>query len=86
MFKKKISIKNYYLKKKPFIYNPFIYNPLQGSTCNAEDIGDEGLIPRSGRFPWRRKWQPSPVFLLEKSHGQWSLAGYSPKGRRVRHD
>ena len=28
--------------------------------------------------PWRRKWQPTPVFLLGKSHGQRSLEGYSP--------
>ena len=28
--------------------------------------------------PWRRKWQPTPVFLPEKSHGQRSLAGYNP--------
>ena len=28
--------------------------------------------------PWRRKWQPSPVFLPGKSHGQRSLEGYSP--------
>ena len=35
---------------------------------------------------WRRKWQPTPVFLPEKSHGQGSLEGYSPGGRRVRHD
>ena len=27
---------------------------------------------------WRRKWQPIPVFLLGKSHGQRSLMGYSP--------
>ena len=29
---------------------------------------------------WRRKWQPTPVLLLGKFHGQSSLAGYSPKG------
>ena len=34
-------------------------------------------FPVSGRFPWRRKWQPTPVFLPGKSHGQKSLAGYS---------
>ena len=33
---------------------------------------------RCGFDPWRRKWQPTPVFLLGKSHGQRSLAGYSP--------
>ena len=32
------------------------------------------------KIPWRRKWQPTPVFLLEKSHGQKSLVGCSPWG------
>ena len=31
-----------------------------------------------GKIPWKRKWQPIPVFLPEKSHGQRSLEGYSP--------
>ena len=35
-----------------------------------------------GKIPWRKKWQPTPVFLLEKFHGQMSLAGYSPKGHK----
>ena len=39
------------------------------------------------KIPWRRKWQPTPVFLPGKSHGQRSLTGYSPLGhKRVRHD
>ena len=39
------------------------------------------------KTPWRRKWQPTPLFLPEKSHGQRSLAGYTPWGhKRVRHD
>ena len=33
-------------------------------------------------FPWRRKWQPTPVFLPGESHGQRSLVGYSPWGRK----
>ena len=33
-----------------------------------------------GEDPWRRKWQPSPVSLSRKCHGQRSLAGYSPWG------
>ena len=36
--------------------------------------------PWVGKIPWRRKWQPTPVFLPGKSHGQRSLAGYSPCG------
>ena len=31
-------------------------------------------------FPWRRKWQPTPVFLPGEFHGQRSLMGYSPWG------
>ena len=33
-----------------------------------------------GKIPWRREWQPTPVFLPGKSHRQRSLAGYSPWG------
>ena len=32
--------------------------------------------------PWRRKWQPTPVLLPGKSHGQRSLVGYSLWGRK----
>ena len=34
------------------------------------------------KIPWKRKWKPTPVFLPGKSHGQRSLVGYSPWGRR----
>ena len=34
------------------------------------------------RISWRRKWQPTPVFLPRKSHGQRNLAGYSPYGHK----
>ena len=45
------------------------------SFCNA---GDPGLIPGSGRSPWKREWLPTPAFLPGKSHGQRTLAGCSP--------
>ena len=35
--------------------------------------------PWIGKIPWRRKWQPTPVFLPGKSHGQSSLVGYTPR-------
>ena len=35
-----------------------------------------------GKMPWRREWQPTLVFLPGESHGQTSLAGYSPWGRK----
>ena len=35
-----------------------------------------------GKIPWRRKWQPTPVFFPGESHGQRSPAGYSPIGHK----
>ena len=49
------------------------------SACSA---GDLRSIPGSGRFPWRRKWQPTPVFLPGESHGWRNLVGYSPWGHK----
>ena len=44
--------------------------------ASAYNAGDLGLIP------WRRKWQPTPVFMPGKAHGPRSLVGYSPWGRK----
>ena len=44
----------------------------KGTTSNTGVSGNMDLIPGSGRFPWRRKWQPTPVFLPGKSHEQRS--------------
>ena len=49
-----------------------------------QEIWEIGADPRVGKIPWRRKWQPTPVFLPGKSYGQRSLAGYSPKRRNSR--
>ena len=49
--------------------------------------GRHGFYPWVRKIPWGRKWQPTPVFLPGKSHGQGSLVGYSAWGRnRVRHE
>ena len=39
-----------------------------------------GFNPLVSKASWKRKWQPTPVFLPGKSHGQRSLAGYSSWG------
>ena len=39
-----------------------------------------GFNPWIRKIPWRRKWQPTPVFLLGNSHRQRNLSGYSPWG------
>ena len=51
------------------------------------NAGDAGSIPGLGRSPWRRKWQPTPVFLPGKSHGQKTVTGCSPWGhKRIQHN
>ena len=44
------------------------------------------LDPWVGKIPWRRKWQPTPVFLPGESRGQGSLVGCRLGSHRVRHD
>ena len=44
--------------------------------------GRPGFDPWARKIPWRRKWQPTPVLLPGKFHGQRSLVGYSPWGRK----
>ena len=41
-----------------------------------------GPDPWIRKIPWRREWQPTPVFLHGESQGQRTLAGYSPWGHR----
>ena len=43
------------------------------------------LLNKSREFMWRRKWQPTPVFLPGEFHGQRSLEGYSPWGCKESH-
>ena len=45
--------------------------------CNIGPGGDAArFLVR--KIPWRRTWQPTPVFLPEESHAQRSRAGHSP--------
>ena len=43
-----------------------------------------GFDPWAWKIPWRREWQPTPVFLPGESHGQRSLVGYSPQDHKSR--
>ena len=47
-------------------------------TCQCRRCRRWGCDPWVRKNPWRRKWQPTPVSLPGKSHGQRSLVGYSP--------
>ena len=50
--------------------------------CPCRGHKRHGFDPLVGKTPWRRAWQPTPVFLLGKFHGQRNLAGYSPWGHK----
>ena len=41
-----------------------------------------GLDPWVRKFPWRKEWRPTPVFLPGESHRERSLVGYSPRGHK----
>ena len=47
---------------------------------NLSAMQETQFNPWVGKIPWRREWQPTPLFLPGKSHGQRSLAGCSPRG------
>ena len=52
-----------------------VKNPL-ASAGDTRDMVD----PWVWKIPWRRKWQPTLIFLPGESHGQRNLVGYSPQG------
>ena len=49
------------------------------STCQSRR---RRFDPWVGKICWRRKWQPTPVFLPGTFHEQRSLSGYGPQGRK----
>ena len=50
--------------------------------CQCRRRKKQGFDPRVRKIPWGRAWQPTPVCWPGKSHGQRSLAVYSPWGRK----
>ena len=50
--------------------------------CQCSRCRRSRVDPWVRKIPWRKKWQPTPVFLPRKFHGQRSLAVYSPWGHK----
>ena len=68
-----------------FIFHLLIISesfPGGSAVKNSPAMQGTQVYPWVKKIPWRRKWQPTPVFLSGKSHGQRSLAGYSPWGHK----
>ena len=59
---------------------PRLWEGGKESTCQCRKHKRSELEPWIGKIPWRRKWQPTPIFLLRTLHGQRNLVGYSPCG------
>ena len=53
------------------------------SACQCRMYKRNRLNPWVWKIPWNRKWQPTPVFLPGKFHGQRSLAGYHYLGPQI---
>ena len=72
--------------KIPFEHVYVITLGFPGKELRPVNAGDRhkrpGLNPWVGKIPWRRVWQPTPVFLPGNSHRQWSLVGYSLWGHK----
>ena len=49
---------------------------VKNLSANAGDGREPRFSPWVGKVPWRRKWQPIPVFLPGESHGQRRLDGW----------
>ena len=54
---------------------------VKNQPATASDMR-HGFDAWVGKILWRRKWQPTPIFLPGNFHGQRSLTGYSPRGRQ----
>ena len=75
-----LILKTPYLIQHCFINIEFTVNGLPRWLSGKESACQWRRHRRHQFNPWRRKWQPTPVFLPGKSHGQRSLEGYSPQG------
>ena len=52
------------------------------AACQCKRQKRQTFDPWVGKSPWRRAWQPTPVFLPAEPHRPGSLAGYSPQGHK----
>ena len=67
---------------------PWTEEPGRLQSMGSLRVGHDWVtsLSLSAFMHWRRKWQPTPVFLPGESHGRRSLVGCSPWDRRVGHD
>ena len=67
------------------VFLPIFGTSGNASTCQCSRRKRHGFNLCMGKIPWRRKWQPTPVFLPGKSHGRRRLGLQSMASQRVSH-
>ena len=98
LFRSRIAIKDIVVQKQEYISYPWPSNTHAGTHLFWVSVDGPLLYPVRhrwrwgffgkgkwsviGKTAWKREWQPTPVFLPGKVHGQRSLVGYSPWGLR----
>ena len=70
---------SYFMARQGFPHSLGVKNPF---SCHCRRPRRPGFDPWIRKIPWRRKWQPTPVFLPGELCGQWSLMGYSSWGHK----
>ena len=73
---------NYWFPLHVFMYILYFIGDFPGGASGKGPACQFGLDPWVGKIPWKRAWQPTPVFWPGESRGQRSLAGYSPWGHQ----
>ena len=80
-------IRNVNYQALPWIWGFPAVSSGKVSSCQCRSLRRRRVNLWVDTIPWKRKWQPIPVFLPGKSHGQRGLAGYSQWDcQRVGHD
>ena len=81
--RRNLNIQNSDIQKYHFILYRCPPTGLRLSVTNtSKEYERNELADSLLEQPWKRKWQPTPVFLPGKFHGHRSLVGYSPQGGR----
>ena len=70
------------LRQNNSVLNTNIHGSMVKKMPVMQETQETPVHPWVRKIPWRRAWLPIPGFLPEKSHGQRSLAGYSPWGHK----
>ena len=78
----KINLEILELQRERYIWASQLALVVKNSPANAGDAGRREFNPWVRKIPWRRSWQPTPVFLPGESREQRGLVGYSPWGHK----